>query len=273
MSSPASAPEGDLRARVEALDWYHTIELAPGLLTPGWFDLRGFVDQVGFPGDLSGKRCLDVGSFDGFWAFTMEQRAAEEVVAVDVLDPHGWDWPIGSDSETVAAIGKRKAKGAGFEIARESLGSSVQRHERSVYDLDPDELGTFDFVYVGSLLLHLRDPIRAIERVRSVCRGEALFVDAIDLELEILRKRPVVELDGLGRPWWWRPSMAGFVRMVEVGGFELASKPRRFFMPPGGGHNVTKVKPRALLNKAGRLNAITAWRGDPHASILGRPRA
>ena len=42
---------------------------------------------------LDGKRCLDVGTYDGFWAFEIEQRGAKEVVAVDVLDPRRWDWP------------------------------------------------------------------------------------------------------------------------------------------------------------------------------------
>ncbi len=271
MSSPTATPE-EIRARVDTLDWYHTFELAPGVVTPGWFDFRGKLDLVDFPADLSGKRCLDVGSFDGFWAFSMEERGAKEVVAIDVLNPHEWDWPAGSDPEIIERIGKRKARGQGFEIVHEALGSSVVRHELSVYDLDPKDMGSFDFVYVGSLLLHLRDPIRAIERVRSVCGGEALFVDAIDLELELFRNRPVVELDGRGRPWWWRPSLAGFVRMVEVGGFELTAKPKRIFMPLGQGHNTYEVTPRSLLSKAGRLNAISSWRGDPHAVLHARPR-
>ena len=29
-------------------------ELAPGVVTPGWFDTRGIVERVGFPGDLAG---------------------------------------------------------------------------------------------------------------------------------------------------------------------------------------------------------------------------
>ena len=30
----------DLRRRIAELDWYHTIELAPGVVTPGWFDSK-----------------------------------------------------------------------------------------------------------------------------------------------------------------------------------------------------------------------------------------
>ena len=41
----------------------------------------------------------------------------------------------------------------------------------SAYDLSPD-LGTFDFVFCGDLLLHLKDPITPVENIRSVCTGQ-----------------------------------------------------------------------------------------------------
>src|SRR5690349_7423314 len=102
MSGPAD--RADLERRIAEHPWYHTLELAPGLLTPGWFDTRAAVSEVPFPADLRGKRCLDVGTFDGFWAFEMERRGAEEVVAIDILDPRQWDWPVGNEEEVVAAV-------------------------------------------------------------------------------------------------------------------------------------------------------------------------
>src|SRR3954466_14848751 len=126
-----------LLQEVERQQWYHTLELAPGLVTPGWFDTPRVLDAVPFPPSLSGKRCLDVGTFDGFWAFEMERRGAEEVLAIDVLDPMAYDWPLNTHPDVVEAIEERKEGGRGFEIARELLGSSVERRELSVYDLDP----------------------------------------------------------------------------------------------------------------------------------------
>lgn len=263
---------GSLRRRVaDVEEWYHTIELAPGVVTPGWFDTRPVLPQLPMPPRLDGRRCLDVGTFDGFWAFEMERRGAE-VTAIDVLDPHQWDWPVASDPEVIAAIGKRKAMGAGFEVAKAILGSNVRRVERSVYELDEAELGRFDFVYLGSLLLHLRDPVRALERVRTVCDGQLLLVDAIDLELTLLhRRRPIAGLDGVGRPWWWKPNLAGLVHMVEVAGFEVIGRPQRLFMPPGAGQHVPKARPHMLRNRHTREVAITSLRGDPHAAVLASP--
>jgi len=261
----------ELERKVAELDWYHTLELAPGVVTPGWFDLRGVVGQVPIPASLSGARVLDVGTFDGFWAFEMERRGAAEVVAIDVLDPAEWDWPPGSDEAVVREIGKRKAQGAGFLLAKEALGSSVTRIERSVYDLDPGEVGSFDFVYVGSLLLHLRDPVRALERVRAAAHGSVVVVDAVDGGLTAtLRRRAVATLDGVGRPWWWKPNVAGLVRMIEVAGFEVTAPPRRLRLPAGPGQ--PPPPPRAWLSRAGRSVAWAACRGDLHAAIAARPR-
>ena len=273
MSAVSSAP-AELRAKVEALRWYHTLELAPGVVTPGWFDTRSAVGLLPFPDSLAGLRCLDIGTYDGFWAFEMERRGADEVVAIDVLDAHRWDWPIGSAPEMVEAGAERKAGGEGFEVAREALGSSVRRLDLSVHDLDAADVGEFDFVYLGSLLMHLQSPIRALERVRSVCRGELLVVDGVDPLLTLRMPRlPAARLDGLGRPWWWKPNLAGLVRMVEVAGFELLEPPRRLYMPIGTGQDRPRVTPRMLLSRAGREYALTAWKGDPHGAIRARPAA
>lgn len=263
-----------LESRVAAVpQWYHTLELAPGIVTPGWFDLRDAIRHLPFPDDLSGRRCLDIGTFDGFWAFEMEKRGASEVVAIDLLDPSAWDWPHGSDASIVEAIGQRKAGGSGFEVARDALGSSVVRRELSVYDLDPRDIGTFDFVYVGSLLLHLRDPVLALERARSVCTGEALVVDAVDAALStVLRRRPVARLDGRGRPWWWKPNVAGLERMIEAAGFEVVGDPVRTRLRLGAHQPRPPIRRSTLATRPGREQLFLSRAGDPHAAIRARPR-
>jgi tRNA (mo5U34)-methyltransferase len=262
-----------LADEVAELDWYHTFELAPGVVTPGYLDTRSVVAHVPLPGSLAGKRCLDVGTFNGFWAFEMERRGADEVVAIDVLDPARWDWPAGSAPDVRKAMAKRQAGGIGFEIAKRELGSSVERLDRSVYDLDPADLGEFDLVYLGSLLLHLRDPVAALERVRSVCRGSLIVVDGIDLPLSLIfRSRPAATLEGIGRPWWWRPNAAALGRMVEAAGFEVIEGPRRVYVSRGPGWQIRRLAPRKLTSRQGRYELIVAWKGDPHAVVVGRPR-
>jgi len=268
----APSATGDLAKRVAGVEqWYHTMELAPGVVTPGFFDTRAALAKVGFPSSLAGKRCLDVGTFNGFWAFEMERRGAAEVVAMDVPDPHDWDWPANSSDETLRAFDRRKAGDSGFSIAHEALGSSVEWLPLSVYDLDPEQHGHFDFAYVGSLLMHLRDPVGALMRVRGVCRESLLVVDNVDLPLTLaFANRPAATLDGVGRPWWWKPTVAGLARMIEAAGFHVTEEPRRFRMPRGPGEAPARISPRLLRTKAGRDDFMRTRFGDPHAAVHAR---
>ncbi|MFI5122087.1 MAG: methyltransferase domain-containing protein [Vicinamibacteria bacterium] len=261
----------DDNAEIDGHQWYHTLELEPGRLTPGWFDLRDLVDTV-LPSSLEGRRCLDVGTFDGFWAFEMERRGAASVTAIDLVDPRRWDWPANSEQNVVAALAARKRGGAGFELAKEAFGSSVERRELSIYDLEPAQLGEFDFVYVGSLLLHLRDPVGGLEAARSVCAGTLTLVDAIDLaQTRRHPRRAVATLDAVGRPWWWKPNLAGLAGFAEAAGFELIGLPKRLSIKPGPGHDRRLVSARLLLSRAGREHLRASWLGDPHGMVVARP--
>ncbi|MHB1487388.1 MAG: class I SAM-dependent methyltransferase [Acidimicrobiales bacterium] len=266
---PEAMSTSELADSINSREWYHTIEVAPGLVTPGWFDTRAVAQRIPLPSSLIGQRCLDVGTFDGFWAFEMERRGAGEVIAVDILDPAKWDWPANSSPASIAAIGARKQAGVGFEIAHGALGSSVKRQERSVYDVDAADMGYFDFVFAGSLLLHLRDPIGALMRLRSICKGQLLIVDAINPVLSVLSPRLAVStLDGDGRPWWWRPNVAGLVRMAQSAGFRTVGKPTTFAMPAGPGQVQPRIKPQMLRHPSSLSEALRARFGDPHAAVL-----
>ena len=277
---PASATEGalDPRARVEAHQWYHTIELAPGLSTPGWFDTRATVDKVPMPASLAGRRCLDVGTWDGFWAFEMERRDADHVTAIDILDEERWDWPPEARLAKLRKGGDRlkefKESGAAFKVAHEIIGSKVERVDLSVYDLSPETVGTFDFAFLGSLLLHLRDPVRALDALRTVVTGEAVIADTVDAIPSILRPRtPSVRLEGVTRPWWWIPNRAAFHQMVRSAGWEILETTGLYILPTGPAHPRTpwKLLPRKLLTAQQREEIIVALKGIPHTAVRVRP--
>ena len=268
--SPDEEPH-NLRAEVGAHQWYHTFELAPGVETPGWFDLRKVAARIPFPASLEGKRCLDVGTFDGFWAFEMERRGGQ-VLAIDILDPLRWDWPAGAEAATIDAINQRKRGGGGFELVAASLGSGVERRELSIYDLDPDDVGTFDLVYLGSLLVHLRDPVRALTRLRAVCSGTAIICDGIDVAKSILfPSEAVAGMDAQGRPWWWRPNVRGLERMVDAAGFRRIGKTKRLRMTPGRGMPRPPVTLATLRSRPAREQVFHSRLGDPHAVIVAAP--
>lgn len=205
-------------ADIESVPWYHSIELPDGTVTPGHFDLREARKGLPLP-RLDGRRCLDVGSANGYWAFEMERQGAAEVVSLDMEDPRREDRPPSADDPSAWPVGLSRQ---GFEIAKRHLASSVERVDGSVYDLEPGWLGEFDFVFIGSLLLHLRDPIGALEAVHRVCKGELLSLEVVSAALSLaLPGIPVAGMWGLRLQQWWLPNRAGHRALIQAAGFEV----------------------------------------------------
>jgi len=275
----------ELQEQVRSHTWYHTIELAPGLVTPGWFDLRKTVEKIPWP-DLRGKRCLDVGTFDGFLAFEMERRGAAEVVALDIDNYRQLDWPPRQRETAPAELERTNGpeRGRGFRIAAEALGSNVKRVTMPVYDLSPDRVGMFDLIVCGSILMHLRDPILALERMRCVCQGQLLATEGIDPYLTLMhRNLPVLQIRG-GGDEWTTTNKAGLLRLLHVAGFrvEKVTKPYALGHGPGrkqvmGRMDVVKAfreKPKRIIGNFGRLAVRKMVGGDTgtlNVAVLARP--
>lgn len=245
MTDDVAAPEG-------SGDWYHTLTFPDGRRTPGLFDHDPVLGEYHLPDRLDGKRVLDVGTFDGYWAFEFERRGAE-VVALDIPDKTKMDWP--------APLRRTKewekhANYKNFESAHEAYESSVVRERASVYDVSTEQLGTFDLVFVGSLLLHLRDPVLALERLRAVCHDRLQVVDCVDPMLDRFGRwfSGARFQAGDGRMEWWVPNRRCLGQMVEAAGYVDVSVGRRFTIPfratrGGVAHaSVTARNPSALAD-------------------------
>jgi tRNA (mo5U34)-methyltransferase len=251
--------------------WYHTLELPQGV-TPGWFDLRPVLERLPWP-EVAGRRCLDVGTYDGFYAFELERRGAAEVVATDIPAHAGWDLAPAGRERTGAALAQASGeKGRGFALAREALGSAVQRELVSVYDLDPEEHGEFDVVVCGSLLLHLQDPVRALEAIRGVCRGVLLSVEEVSLPLSLLaRRRPLADMRFSATPTqWWVTNAAGHRRLLECAGFGVLRSSGLYCEPYGRGHSPRGRGLRPALTSLAR-RTLAGGDGVPHHALLARP--
>jgi tRNA (mo5U34)-methyltransferase len=227
------------RSRLSAIDWYHTMDLAPGVTTPGYADHRAQVGLYGLPEDMSGLRALDVATFDGFWAFEMERRGAN-VTAVDLPHWKEMDIPL-RWLEAVPDSGS--ATGDGFRFARDKLQSHVERKELSVYGLTPERLGVFDVVFMSDLLLHLRDPQRALERVYSVTKEGcfAIIAEPYEPNLEGFGEIALTGLRAFVDKTWSVPSTAALRLMIEVAGYSRIEDVSRFGTEFGAAHECPKV--------------------------------
>jgi tRNA (mo5U34)-methyltransferase len=223
-----ASPIDNLAEKVARYPWYHTLELGDGVVTPtAMFDHRPVLDRYPVPDDLSGQRCLDVGTMDGFWAFEMERRGAADVTAIDLDDPNQLDWPASLRSGE-KSLDETKAER--FALAKRALGSSVTRVTMSAYDLSP-QLGRFDFVFCGDLLLHLKDPITPIERIFSVCDGSAVIVNPIKRFRRYRDRVPLAQFDGIDEFEWWMTNLAGLERIVRAAGFGRTEVSEPFELP------------------------------------------
>jgi tRNA (mo5U34)-methyltransferase len=126
--------------------------------------LRRRLEQFRVPPDLTAKRVLDIGAWDGWFSFEMERRGAE-VTAIDC-----WDNPR-------------------FREIHRLLGSRVDYRVMDVYEVTPERVGRFDLVLFLGVLYHLKHPLLALERVCAVTTDIA-YVESFVLQNE---DRPVME--------------------------------------------------------------------------------
>ena len=242
--------EAARRAAESNPHWYHSIELAPGVVTPGYVDLRELAPKL-LPGDLSGRRALDVGTFDGFWAFEMERRGAE-VVAIDVDTIDSAEWPpLNRPALEQRAQEWDIALGRGFKIASEAIGSSVRRVISNVYDVSPERLGgPVDFVFSGDILLHLRDPVRALEALLGALApgGTLTMFEPFSVPATLRApRRAMAEFKPLETEFdWWYPNLATLRGWPVAAGF-------------------TDVR-RVGIHRPSAAKRITGW----HAHLVAR---
>lgn len=145
--------------------------------------------------------------------------------------PEALDWPARVRARIPKAIDETKRER--FELAREAIGSSVERRLCSVYGLD-ESLGHFDLVFCGDLLVHLKDPVTALQRIRGICSGSAIVCNPVK-EHFFYRHRALAQFDGIDEFEWWLPNLAGLRRMMEAGGFDRIEVGRPFSLPATGG--------------------------------------
>lgn len=211
-----------LRSRIAGIKWCHPIELDGVVTRPEWHVRRRFARRLRFldlPADLTGKSVLDIGSWDGFFAFECERRGAARVLAIDT---YAWD-TFGMD---------------GFLLAHEVRKSKVEYRRLAAEEIDKATLGTFDLVLMLGVLYHLRSPISVLERVRTVTAG-TLVVETHGLVPAMHERYPLISFfpgDGLGSGAAYEfcavPTIECLVQMLHASGFATVNVKHRPSLKP-----------------------------------------
>jgi tRNA (mo5U34)-methyltransferase len=221
--------------------WYHRIELPYGVITPGWAPIDA--SKYGIPDDLTGKRVLDIGSWDGYWTWEALKRGAAEVVAIDDFSDRLGQLKEHGKWETFDLC--REAAGFVYPEAAENswgndtpTGQYVSRHEMSVYQLANNTtgehpLGEFDIVFFFGTIYHLKHPLLSLECIAAVCTGELYIESAIGDDYSPYRGGMGHGHQGQmttefypGKQYggndsnWWVPTLQCLGAMVESVGFK-----------------------------------------------------
>lgn len=252
--------------------WYHTVNLGHGLVTPGMFDYRPHVKTYDLPADMTGLHVLDVGSATGYFAFEFELRGAAvtsvELPSLTVLDR----FPGQSMEQVVQKLMRLLPPGSGadgdpsaqsldaaslytwlmegpFRFCQQVRGSRVERCYSSIYELPKAQLPTtlYDLVFIGDVLLHTMDPLRALAAAASVCGDTLLIAQHLPA---VLDPQPAMlylggaQFDEDQSQWWW-PNRSWFEQVLRKLGFRTVEVVAHFesqFLPTGDCSHKTVVR-------------------------------
>ena len=197
-------------------NWWHKIELLPGVFTPGEDDPQSRLYQMGIPEDLAGVSVLDIGAYDGFFSFYCERKGAE-VTAVDVISPDE----------------------CGFNVIKTILNSKVKHVQSTVYNLDPKNIGQFDIVLFIGVLYHLRHPLLALDKIYNLCNELMILESQICDEWIVDSKKQIISGNSISHEFskipflqfypydelhkdpsnWFSPNELALSKMMETSGF------------------------------------------------------
>lgn len=198
-----------IREEVEQLRWVHTIDLGNGIVMPGEWPPNPLILAAFSDTDFVGKKVLDIGSWDGLWAFEAEKRGASEVYATD-------------------CISQRWGTASTFDLAHKALHSKSHYDPNiSVYDIERLGVHEFNVVIFCGIYYHLRDPLQAFSRLRQVMAEGGLIIvegdviyDADDAYAKFFY-RNIWKKDPSN---WWIPTIPCLRGWIESSYFEICKE-------------------------------------------------
>lgn len=162
----------DLKAQIDALIWFHSIDFGNGIVSPGVKSAELLLQEAdSFFGAISpaGRSVLDVGAWNGFFSFEAKRRGAARVIA---SDKYAW----------ITHLNGRP----GFELARAQLGLDVEPVELDVGELTLEDPGACDIVLFAGVFYHLFEAPRLLKHVATLAT-QLLVVETHQDLLEVAR--------------------------------------------------------------------------------------
>lgn len=207
--------------------FYHTMELpGHGVVEGGW-DIRHNVGEFFGELDLAGKTVLEIGPGSGFFSFYMESQGAK-VTCVELADGRHWDIVpfLGKDLDQVLRDREENIRKLinSFWFSHKALNSKVRVHYGGAYDI-PDALGPVDVCTFASVLIHLRDPFRALQGALRLTRETVVITERVITEMTQVQGGALMSFVPDPRTQtphdsWWHFHPYTLAKMIAILGFE-----------------------------------------------------
>lgn len=157
----------EIKSKLDDYRWYHAIQFAEGVVSPGRFASHIPPNYTLFPVfkflehiDLTGIDCIDIGTTDGLASFIIKSEGASLVVATD----------RGDRDE--------------FRFSREALNLDVEYFPATTLDggdllrkLQASGQPTkYDLVVLSGVIYHSYDPLLVMMHARKLLKHNGLFI-------------------------------------------------------------------------------------------------
>ena len=209
--------------------FYHTLDLPISGSQQGQWDLRGRFDEYVGGIQFAGKTVLDVGTASGFLTFEAEKRGGS-VVSADALDARAWeripikgslyaeDYPKWLSSNNEGLTRTKKS----YWLAYREFNSNAKVYYGNAYALPP-ELGQFDIVIVGQILVHLQDVVRALASAANRCANTLVIAEGMIHDDKPMSKLLLHANAPERNASYWHHSTGLYRELMACYGFSLRS--------------------------------------------------
>jgi tRNA (mo5U34)-methyltransferase len=184
----------ELRERIRELTqvrWHHTIRLLPDLIVEGEKTADTLeAERAAVLGviDLANRSVIDVGTWNGYFAFEAKRAGASRVIATD-----SYVW------RSLEFRGRET-----FDVARECLGIDVEAREIDPTEL-PGDIAPADVVLFLGVLYHMIDPVLVLRKVASLAKDLLVIEthqDLLAFERPAMVFYPGTTLNNDATNWW-----------------------------------------------------------------------
>ncbi|MGB3240197.1 MAG: DUF1698 domain-containing protein, partial [Geitlerinemataceae cyanobacterium] len=221
----------EIKQEIERLKhWYHKIDLGDGLVTPGlnfdslWNLIRATRRNI----DYHNKVVLDIGSFDGLWAFEAEKLGARMTIATDCFYKQYQNFLFCRQVLKSNVIPY-------YNISPYNLAERLDVYLQEKFEVylqhkyeDRDRSNRlFDIVQNLGLLYHVRDPMFVLSQSRSVIKTggflllETAIIDDQSASFMVYNGCPP-ERDRIysDMTTWWAPTVSCLKELLKSSLFE-----------------------------------------------------